>query len=339
MLDTLVQMDRTTILLPDGSSVYQISTAVTNKGELPHANIFVFQILDTMDTTRDTFVRVGNPYDLENIPTTRVAAIAAGQEYFLSSTMLRRYADLNTAVQAKDAVRSRIDNSVNAWYTYKTSFEATAEVTTHPTAEAAYEQQLSDAYVDARDARLDAETAVVTANTTLEDAQDDAAAATALQVIYEDAYKFAEQSHGIYWTQYYGAATTFIATHMAARFTAFKGDYTSLSLNVYKSSGVYGDGYDTWLTHLQDMEANLSTMSTASGNGSRLDGTFGQFHTQVTDYYTSQQGVISTANVAVASAVTAKKEAEASLAAAQTAEDAALAAVLAVCPTFDPASV
>jgi hypothetical protein len=41
----------------------------------------------------------------------------------------------------------------------------------------------------------------------------------------------------------------------------------------------------------------------------------------------------------VADAVTTKKEAEASLAAAQKAENAALAALMAVCPTFDPASV
>jgi len=95
----------------------------------------------------------------------------------------------------------------------------------------------------------------------------------------------------------------------------------------------------TWLVSLQRMEVDLATRTAAAFNGTSLDAAFLAFHLSVGGYYTSQQGVIATANVTAANAVTAKKEAEASLASAQLAEDAALAAVLAVCPDFDPSSV
>jgi hypothetical protein len=340
MLDTTVQMDRTTIALPDGTNVYQIDAAVLAKGDLPHPNIFVYQIIDTLDTTRDTFVRVATPYDLENIDVTRTAAIAASQEYFLSSTLQRRYPDLNTAVQAKDAVRSRIDNSVQAWRTYSTDFSG-SDTNLHPTAEATYEQQLKDDYVAARDVRIAADEALVTADAALVLAQAAAANAVAISNIYRTDLNFTEQSYVIYWTLYYAAVNTF-RTNMVDRFTAFKSDFALITSETYISTGtIPGLTADeaAWLVHLQAMEANIATMNSASSNGAALDSAFGNFHTSVGGLYTSQQGVIASANVTVANAVTTKKEAEASLASAQLAEDAALAAVLAVCPEFDPSSV
>jgi hypothetical protein len=337
MTDTTVVMTSTTIALPNGSSVYQIDAEVTVKGDLLYPNIFVFQILDPLDTTRDTFVRVGTPYDLENIPLTRVAAIAASQEYFLSSTLQRRYSDLNTAVQAKDAVRSRIDNCVQAWQTYSTDFSGT-DTNYHPTAEATYEQQLKDDYVDARDARVAADEVVAAADIALVLAQDAVDDAVAVSTIYRNDLTFTEQSYVIYWAHYYAAENAF-AVNMAARFAAFKIQYTSLSGNLYKSSSGYGDSYDTWLGQLQIMEVALTDRTNVAGDGAALESAFGNFHASIGGLYTTQQGVIATANVTVATAVTTKKEAEASLASAQLAEDAALAAVLAVCPDFDLASV
>lgn len=337
MLDTTVQMDRTTIALPTGTSVYQIDAVVLVKGDLPHYNIFVYQILDPLDTTRDTFVRVGTPYDLENIPLTRTTAIAASQEYFLSQTLQRRYSDLNTAVQAKDAVRSRIDNSVQAWRTYSTDFSGT-ETFNHPTAEATYEQQLKDDYVDARDARIAAEEVVTDADAALVLAETAVTNAIAVSSIYSDDLAFTSQSYSIYWVNYYLAVNTF-RTNMAARFTGFLVEYAALSGNPYKPTGSYSNSYDAWLAQLQFMDQAITAMNTANSNGTSLDPAFLAHHTLAGGNYSSQQGVIATANVAAANAVTAKKEAEASLASAQLAEDAALAAVLAVCPDFDPSSV
>lgn len=337
MTDTTVVMDRTTIALPSGLSVYQIDATVTVKGDLPHPNIFVYQILDPLDTTRDTFVRVGTPYDLENIPLTRTAAIVASQEYFLSSTLQRRYSDLNTAVQAKDAVRSRIDNSVQAWQTYSTDFSGT-ETFNHPTAEATYEQQLKDDYVDARDARIAADEVVVDADAALVLAQDAVADAVAIGNIYQADLSFTNQSYAIYWTNYYNAVNTF-RSNMAARFAAFLVEYAALSSNPYKPTGSYSNSYDAWLAQLQFMDQAITAMTTANSNGTSLEPAFLAHHNLAGGHYTSQQGVIATANVTAANAVTAKKEAEASLASAQLAEDAALAAVLAVCPDFDPSSV
>jgi hypothetical protein len=333
-------MDRTTIALPTGASVYQIDAEVTVKGDLLHPNIFVFQILDPLDTTRDTFVRVGTPYDLENVPLTRVAAIAASQEYFLSPTLQRRYSDLNTAVQAKDAVRSRIDNCVQAWRTYSTNFSGT-ETFNHPTAEATYEQQLQDEYVVARDARVDAEEVVTDADAALVLAETAVKNAVAISTIYSNDLAFTNQSYDIYWTDYYAAENIF-ASSMASRLTQFKADFLAVTGFAYvPSPGTTGGtlAQNTWLSHIQQMEIDISTRTTSAHNGTSLNPSFLLYHTLAGGNYTTQQGVIATANVTVATAVTAKKEAEASLASAQLAEDAALAAVLAVCPDFDPSSV
>lgn len=344
MLNTVVQMDRDTILLPDGVSVYQITVSVTDKGELPHSNIFVYQIYDTLDTTRDTFQRVATPYDIENIPTTRNEAITAGVSFFLASVLYRKYSNLSQAVQAKDAIRSRVDNCINAWHTYKVSFEGT-ELINHPTAEASYEQQLADAYVDARDERVEAEEALVDAEQTLEDARNAVDRAVALSDVYRTWIDFTGQSYSIYWTDYYTAVQS-VYTSLMAIFALFRADFLAITGQSYIATGSYGsyphvstsDG-NTWLSNLQAMQAAAAAFNEESGNGASLQDSFGNFAVAANSGYATQQGVIATANRAVAQALTAKKEAEASLVAAQTAEDAALAAARAVCPDFDPTQV
>jgi hypothetical protein len=149
---------------------------------------------------------------------------------------------------------------------------------------------------------------------------------------------FTNQSYAIYWVNYFAAVDTF-RSNMAARFAAFLVQYAALSSNPYKPTGSYSNAWDAWLAQLQFMDQAITAMTTANSNGTSLQPAFLQHHTLAGGNYASQQGVIATANVTAANAVTAKKEAEASLASAQAAEDAALAAVLAVCPDFDPASV
>ena len=355
MLQTDVLMNRTTLLMPDGSSIYQIDAAVTDKGELLYSNLFVIQIIDELDTTRDTFVRVGTPYDMENIYRTRVDALANAQVYYITPSWYWRYTDLSIAVQAKDAVRSRIDNAVNAWYTYKTAFEGT-ETVHHPTAEATYEQQLQDSYVVARDARLAAETAVVAADVALSSAQTTVADAVSLGAKYKESYDFTNQSYGIYWFLYYaglgrtqvgvpgilGSCVTQLedmkVTFLGLGDEAFSSTAATLAPYTY-TSGTFDANMDAWLHELQALNNAVLAFRSIEPNGPLLETSFSNFSGTAEGNYASQQGVIATANVTVAAAVTAKKEAEASLASAQSAEDAALAAARAICPDFDPSSV
>jgi hypothetical protein len=352
MLNTVVRHTRVTLALSDGSIVYQLTVDVTDAGELPHRNLFVFEILDTLDATRDAFTRVGNPYDLNNVYTTRAGAITNGQKYYLAASMVKRYADLTIATQAIDAIRSRIDNSVNAWHTYNTVF-AGIEDYNHPTAEATYEQQLQDTYSEAKDARIAVETEIAAADLALTLAQDEAADAVDLSNKYKQALDFTTQSYKVYWNDYYAAVgqtggVSGFAAGVVARFNSLILDFLAISGQAYVGSGVPAGAYtpdattaklNELLNHLQLLEGVISTFTPKQSNGQSLESSFGGYHISVGGYYTAQQGVISAANVAAAAAVTAKKEAEASLAAAQAVEDAALAAVLAVCPTFDPASV
>jgi hypothetical protein len=287
MEKTIVEQDCTTLLQPDGIVVYEITSTVKDKGELPHINLFLFQIINTLSPTEDVFIRVARPYDLETIATDRQIAVNNKAIYFLTAVMSRRYSTLEVAVQAKDAIRSRIDNAVQAWHDYTTEFKGTTDIY-HPTAEASYEQALKDNYVSARNARVVAEADVTASNAAVTFAED---AVTAQQIIvglYSDEVALC-QAKVAYWDDYY--------THWGP--DCIPGD-------------LHGDLFEAKLAAFcADVEIN----------------------------YNSAVADLATKNQEVASAVTAKEEAEAILASAQTAEDAALAAVLEVCPDFDPRSV
>lgn len=61
MEKTIVEQDCTTLLQPDGIVVYEITSTVKDKGELPHINLFLFQIINTLSPTEDVFIRVARP--------------------------------------------------------------------------------------------------------------------------------------------------------------------------------------------------------------------------------------------------------------------------------------
>jgi hypothetical protein len=72
---------------------------------------------------------------------------------------------------------------------------------------------------------------------------------------------------------------------------------------------------------------------------SLLDTALSDFCAAATLGYSTAVNEKNNKDLAVAKAQTAKEKADASVATAQANEDAALAAIKAVCPTFDPSSV
>lgn len=376
MVKTTVEQDRSEVII-SGSKKYRIRTAIVEKGELPQLQVFVFLIGDPVDPATDTFVRVGSPYDIQNIPTDRTTAIDAGNENYLSGEFTRDFDNLETAKQAKDLIYSRIDTLVNTWFDYISNFYGEDQLSAHPTADVSYEQQLKDTYKDAKDVRKEAETNLETANSDLEAAQDAADAASAIVQIYAAEKDFCAEANAVFWADFLGASDIF-----KGEIETFN-NATDPFLNIQNTAFIQGaiTGYEDYCVAIGDAKtwpdpptpgtseeaerlalynAILTYESTDYAAYVLAFETFvAAFNVYKTHYYAAtsltdkftvfcqnasvQYGVsVNNKNAKdkeVADAVTAKKEAEAELASAQKAEAAALAAVYRVCVDFDPASV
>jgi len=198
---TTIEQDRNEVLLPDGTKRYRIRTSVLAVGELPQLQIFVFEIKDAVDPSLDAFIRIGTPYDLDTFSPDRVTAVANGDAYYLSAEFMQDYRDLQLAVTAKDAIYSALDTLTNTWYTYTTSFQGADDESAHPSVSASYEQQLIDTYADAKETRVEAEAALVTATTDLTLSQADAASAAEITALYKNEKDFCTE-FGSTWTSY-----------------------------------------------------------------------------------------------------------------------------------------
>lgn len=364
---TKVQQDSKQTALPDGSFQYSIRTTVLEQGELPHEYLFVFKILDPVDPKEDTFVRVGTPYDLETDThkTSRDEALTAEQEFYLASTMLRTYDELETAVQAKEAIVSRVEGAVSAWITYMGDFAGVSEVL-HPTGEPEIEQALVTAYTDAKQARIDAEAAVIASEAAVVLAEAVASLAADKAAIYQGQVNFCQNANQIYWANYYGAVqaltpqlTTFITASgvhtddYQSMWDTLEGKYNLYSGVTYPVDVGIGDwapihdilqsnetkpsSYDTG--PLQTIKNAQSTFQQNENYGASLNDLFATYCAAANANYNTAAADKSLKDKEVADSVTAKENANATLVAAQTAEDEALANILSLCPTFDSTSL
>lgn len=272
---------------------YRLAMTVQSKGELPHVYLFVFQIQNEDNPASDFFARVANVEDVQNGYQTRDAAIAAGSTEYLAQFVELFYQDINVAVSAKSTFSTRINGLINTWITYQDDFiDTDGQTLSYPTTDPGYEQSLKDAYVEARDVRIEAEAAVATADVQVE--------------TDKSVRSYEKQIYGVYQ------------------------DTCALITKVWNPPA----------GELQTYRGKLSTEGTDAGDyWSTLESSMNNLKNAVCPKVSQQAGVVSSAEDAVSSALEAKEEASASLTAAQKAEDEALAAVLAVCPDFDPASV
>src|SRR5512136_925282 len=119
-------------VLVDGVTKFKITVTVTDKGPLPSASLLVIQINDPDDAKSDTFGRVAEILDFSTYAEDRVVAVANKQELYRLSSFVFYYDDLETAVNAQDVLKTRIDELVTNWETYDTQFETTSETTEHP---------------------------------------------------------------------------------------------------------------------------------------------------------------------------------------------------------------
>lgn len=346
MTDTVVSQTREQLLNSDGDLVYRVISVVTNKGDLPHPSLFVTSINDTLDPTSDTFLRVATPYDLTNLHTSRSAAVAASATVYLSAFASNDFADLEVAMQATQEIDGRINNLVTMWQTYYGSFYTpTAETLTFPNTDPSYVEELKAAYSSAKAARVLAEEDLETKTselTTAETAYDSATAMVDLTLsLVNFCNKLRDPTNG-FWSILKAAITSYVSGNNAF-FDDLKVAYETWS-GVAWSVSVSPSPTDDWYAMYNAMKAwYVTTKQTWDTAGapqvSNVDTVLTNLCTSASSEYAAAVSDQTSTLSDVNSAVQAKEEAAATLAAAQEAEDAALAAVVAVCPDFDPATV
>jgi len=337
MADTVVEQIRTTIEPTPGAVKYRITSTVTDEGDLPFKELFVYKINDPVDDSNDTFERVANPHDLQNITPDRVTAVANEESYFLWSVLVRDYDDIEIAIQAIEALEGRINTAVTTWVTYQTDFEGT-ETDNYPSADEELTDALKQDYATKKAARVSAEADVTSAETALTLAQSEAELAVEKVSLYQNEVLFCDEARVTNWIPYYAGVGTFKSA-MQTFFDNMVTEYNTYSGFTYPTAPSPANDWTGVYNVLQVAASALAAFNSVETYGTSLDSLFTSF---CGDANSSYNGAIADKTVkdqAVANAVTAKEEAEAALAAAQTAEDEALAAVMALCPDFDPNSV
>lgn len=337
MADTVVEQVRTVIEPLPGTVKYRITSTVTDAGDLPFRELFVYKINDPVDNSNDEFVRVANPYDLQNITPDRVTAVANGESYFLWSVLVRDYTDIEIANQAIAALEGRINTSVTTWVSYQTNFEGT-EIDTYPSADQELIDALTAEYANKKSARINAEADVTAAQTDLITAQAAAELAIEKVSLYEAEVLFCDNARVTNWIPYFAGVGT-LKSSMRTFYNNTIAEYDLYSGATYPNAPSPSNDWTGVYSVLQAAGTALAAFNSVEAYGTTLDSLFSSFCADANAGYNAAAANKVVKDQAAANAVTAKEEAEAALVVAQTAEDEALAAILALCPDFDPNSV
>jgi hypothetical protein len=325
---TTLRQDSAAIIDDAGASRFRVvsSIAYVKPGDLPWtpiSEVFVHEILDVADPKQDKFLRVANIHDLTTIARGRVAALNALQMTYLSAMFTVEFADVTTAAAAKAVVQTRVDALIADWIKYSTEFLVPIEFTM-PAPEATLVKAAKAAFKTAKNARIEKEAALVTANAASAEAVAAAERASATYVTALtrtnacSANQANAQSLQAAYATYRNRMNGFVTAVEVSAPTVLGIDLgvDALYPGVKSARDSEAAGVDALLTLVvgnlaSECAAEAAAVTTAATAKTTADGT-------------------------VATTQTAQAQAQAAATAAAAAETAALAAVLAVCSDFDP---
>lgn len=312
---------------------YKISISVIDKGDLPSDRIFVVNINDETDSKEDTFARVATIADFTEVKATRGAAIAVDEALYRTSSFTLYYDNLETAINAQTTLKERIDELVSDYEAYAEDFEAVvAEVTVHPqVGQSTYDAAVTayqNALRDTLDAEADRDAKEEAYNDKVIECSDANVSATKAQEIADDC-----------------ATTKGYFDTLETAFIALDGDgdiFLTAAQTYYQNKVVspvpdaadnaFLAAINTFITDLRVSEAVKTQAATDKSDFATICSTRSSENT-------SAQTAKATCDTELKQAKTAFDNAQAAVEVAQQAENAALAAVQALKPDFDPTSV
>lgn len=316
----------------NGVVKFKLTIVVIDNGDLPDKAFFVITINNVLDSKQDTFARVATIPDFTELETDRGTAVDADDLEYRTSTFILWYDDLDTAVNAQQVLKERIDELVSDYETYADDFVTASETTVHPrVGESTYEAAVT-AYEDALRNTLDAEAVRDAAETAYEDAATAADDATVAQAKAQEISEECAQTRGYYDGLFtaYGTLDANGATVLAAA----EAYYTA------KVASPVPDSYDvTFRAALDLFIAQLRIAAAQETQSATEQTTFATVCSKRASEYAAAQTAKTSADTALGNARSAFEDAQTAVETAQQAENAALAAVQALKPDFDPASV
>lgn len=328
MSGTQVNMQRQSVII-SGSVKYTVTTTCTVAGTLQDTSIFVLGILTPEDPKDDTFTRVIDIADVSTYLTNRDSAISQGDNLWRAATMTLTYDDIQTANAAWKELSNRINLLVTNYDTYLTEFETftAGDVIIYPAVDASKVTELKNAYATAATAVTVAQTAsdvhiseCTALETTLdvtEERLQEAQADLIPLLSTQSAIAALNGSYGIVYTTLYtnnGQIRTENATSSAE-------DTEIASIEALLSSN------DAVLTQFSTYNASLTLtlLGSIASSVSTIQGRVVQLTQEKNSLFTE----LNKCN-------TEQSKLQAAVSASITAREAALAAVIAVCPDFVP---
>lgn len=162
-LDTFsLEQNKTSITESDGSVQYQITLTarVTAGTDVDPAysldqNVFVYSF--TSDSSDVTFARIASISDLGNLKNSRSAASNAGHYEYRDNTLVLKYPDLDTAINASTTATSRVSEIIAAYIKYQQQFKGISTSSIPLATDESLVSTYSTAYSNAVAARVAAE--------------------------------------------------------------------------------------------------------------------------------------------------------------------------------------
>jgi hypothetical protein len=347
----VVRQIRRDFRLSDNSVRFEVSNEVIDQGDLPFPHVFVMTIVDpgtakedvlariatpvdirradpsaplyvkvaSTDITSisgDTFARIANTSDLTKLSRDRVTAVVQGATSYLSTAVSLIYDNYATADAAARQVVSRLSDLVTAWRTYNTAFATNPYQDYNlPQTAASVEAERTAVYVEKRTARETAETAYDNAVADKERCERDCAADKVIYDFLVADVTFLEQAKATVQAQIndvYPAGTFTVAPAILTPAGPFTVTIpTSRTRDYVLKAGTFSTDLTSYENLLVKKRQDLAI-------------------------YSERVRACSATCARLAAAVLTAQQ---TLDAAQAAERAALANVVAVCPTFDPSTV
>jgi hypothetical protein len=370
-MSSSAQVSQVRTALPTaGGTIFQITATVNDPGTLPDNGFFLYQIGADADPTTDVFARVSTLADYAQVNSSgyglsRWTAIANGISFYRTPDMSITFNDINTATAGQTSLNDNINALVNAYEAFSTSF-ATGDVPDeiyYPTSDPSILSGLITTWQTSHNATLVAQTAAQTAASTLAQAQISLTSAQTLMGVVTNINSAVVVPQQQALTDYTTLATALeaIINNAESILGTPQGGFPG-SLSPQLGTTLFNQ-LDTLLYSIQtdlpyftaapaaqtDLSYNFNTFYPSGGATtimSLLAALTGAIPgtpsipsvTVVTNALQSAAGALQTAtNTFNSSAANAATTAQ-NLLAAQNTENTSLAAIVAVCPDFNPAN-
>jgi hypothetical protein len=307
-------------------------TAVAD-GDLPQADIFLHQIVSSLDPKADVFMRIATLSDLTLEAKGRDTALLLQKSVYLSPRFTLDYSDLPTAVQGKQIIQARIDDLILNWRLYQTQF-----VNPHNTDLPLAESSVVTSAKDALKSALKDVTTKTADLATFKLAYDTAIAASARAAVASAAARKRAASCSQFnstLVQINSALTTYRTAN-----DTFRTDSNSFRLSVEGVADPSSNLYAQAQSHqaILDGAANASWVESTSSKAllAKLLADMSSQCASLEGEALVAESEKKKADEAAGTAQTKISLAETALATAQAIADAALVTVKNYCPLFDP---